>query len=237
MSSADVPRGAPVSPEMLAYYGLGLEDERLDRDRGKLERWRTQELLARYLPPPPCVVLDVGGGTGRYAAWLAERGYTVHLIDPVPLHIEQARARSTAQPHAPLASISPGDARYLDWEADQANAVLLLGPLYHLTSREERLACLREAWRVLRPRGIVMAAAISRFASALDPGFEDVRVLAIEGPGWLLQDFDAQWSDEHLREIILEIVRRTESEPALLGASSHLMAIGSKPRGGTALRS
>jgi 2-polyprenyl-3-methyl-5-hydroxy-6-metoxy-1,4-benzoquinol methylase len=78
----------PQPPEeILAYYARGQEDERLDQDTGQLERFRTQELLLRHLPAPPAVVLDVGGGTGQYATWLAARGYTVHLVDPVPLHV------------------------------------------------------------------------------------------------------------------------------------------------------
>ena len=107
----DLDNGPQPPREVLAYYARGQEDERLDHDTGKLERCRTQELLLRYLPAPPAVLLDVGGVTGQYAIWLAARGYTMHLVDPVPLHVDQARARSAAQPHAPLASVSGGDAR------------------------------------------------------------------------------------------------------------------------------
>jgi hypothetical protein len=64
-----------------------------------------------------------------------------------------------------------------------------------------------------------------------DAGFGDTHVLAIEGPGWLLQDFESQWADPVLREMLLEVVRRTESEPSLLGASSHLLATGRKLSG------
>jgi hypothetical protein len=63
----------------------------------------------------------------------------------------------------------------------------------------------------------------------VESGFADIRVVAVEGPGWLLQDFEVQWADATRREIILEVVRRTEAEPSLLGASSHLMGIGYKP--------
>jgi ubiquinone/menaquinone biosynthesis C-methylase UbiE len=101
------------------------------------------------------VVLDVGGATGQYATWLAARGYTVHLVDPVPLHLDHGRARSTAQPHAPLASVSAGDARRLEWSAEQVDAVLLLGALYHLTERSDRIRALTEAPRVLRSNGVV----------------------------------------------------------------------------------
>ena len=65
-------------------------------------------------------------------------------------------------------SATLGDARKLAFPDRSADAVLLLGPLYHLTERADRLAALREARRVLRPGGVVFAAAISRFASLLD---------------------------------------------------------------------
>ena len=153
---------------MLAYYARGYEDMRLVQNaEGLLERARTEELLERFLPPPPNVVLDVGGGTGHYALWLAACGYQVHLIDPVSLHVEQARQRSSRSAR-PLASICIGDARALGLRDECAAAVLLLGPLYHLTRREDRIAALREARRALRPGGVLILAVICRFASALD---------------------------------------------------------------------
>ena len=62
----------------------------------------------------------------------------------------------------------------------------------------------------------------------IEAGFSETRMLAIEGPPWLPQDLDQQWEDPMLREILLEVVRRTETEPSLLGASSHLLAVGRK---------
>jgi SAM-dependent methyltransferase len=166
------PRGAAgtraIEREIEAYYGLGDEEKRLDAAGFPLERVRTQLILRRVLPPAPATVLDVGGAAGAYAFWLADLGYTVHLIDPIPLHIEQARRAAPALARTPLASMRVGDARSLDWPDGSADAVLLLGPLYHLTDRAERVAALREARRVTRPSGIVIAAAISRFASLLD---------------------------------------------------------------------
>jgi ubiquinone/menaquinone biosynthesis C-methylase UbiE len=124
-------------------------------------------LLERYLPAPPAFVADVGGGPGRYAVWLAERGYHVHLVDPVPLHVEQARAAARGR-QATLASAETGDARALRLADASVDAVLLLGPLYHLREREERLQALAEARRVCRRGGVIIAATISRFASTLD---------------------------------------------------------------------
>jgi len=162
---SDVARDAD---EVAAYYAQGLERDRLDTGAGALELARTQLLLERYLPAPPAVVADVGGGPGRYAVWLAERGYRVHLVDPVPLHVEQARAAARGRPGATLASAEVGDARALQLAEASVNAVLLLGPLYHLRKRADRLQALAEARRVCRRGGIVIAAAISRLASTLD---------------------------------------------------------------------
>jgi ubiquinone/menaquinone biosynthesis C-methylase UbiE len=158
-----------LDEEILAYYKKGLESGRLsDAAAGRLEYLRTRELLSRYLPPAPATVLDVGGGSGVYALPLAGENYEVRLIDPVPLHVEQARAESTLQPEAPLAGVEVGDARSLTQAEASCDAVLLLGPLYHLTQREDRVQALREARRVVRPGGVVLAVGISRFASTID---------------------------------------------------------------------
>ena len=153
---------------VVRFYGKADEDARLRTGWFQLEHARAQELLQRYLPPSPAAVVDAGGGSGVYACWLAARGYQVHLIDPVAKHVEQARATAAKQPEHPLASAEAGDARRLSHADRSADAVLLLGPLYHLVEKEDRLACLHEAHRVLRPGGVVFGAGISHFASLLD---------------------------------------------------------------------
>jgi SAM-dependent methyltransferase len=152
-----------LDPQILSYYEEGGEASRLEDDTraGWLERERTQELLLRSLPPAPARVLDVGGAAGVYARWLADLGYEVHLTDPVPLHVEQAAAD-------PRIHATVGDARHLDVPDASVDVVLLLGPLYHLIDRDERLLALRESFRVLRPGGRVFAAAIARGAGLLD---------------------------------------------------------------------
>jgi 2-polyprenyl-3-methyl-5-hydroxy-6-metoxy-1,4-benzoquinol methylase len=103
--------GNPLSDEALIHYRIGQEQERLSRGTGVLEFTRTQEIISRYLPPVPAVIFDIGGGSGVYAYWLAQQGYEVHLIDAVPLHIEQARQFAPTQLDYPLASLAVGDAR------------------------------------------------------------------------------------------------------------------------------
>lgn len=158
----------PTADEIVRHYNEANEDTRLRTGWFQLEHARTQELILRHIPPAPACVLDVGGGAGAYACWLAARGYQVHLIDPVPRHIEQAKVASARQEQHPLASAAVGDARKLGQADQTADAVLLLGPMYHLTERRDRVTALREAHRVLRPGGLAWIAAISRFASLLD---------------------------------------------------------------------
>jgi SAM-dependent methyltransferase len=149
------------------YYERAPEEARLEQGPFRLEEARTRELIQRYAPPPPGTVVDVGGAAGAYALWLAEAGYTVHLLDPVPRLVAEAQRRS-ASAARPLGSCRVGDARALDLPAEAVDVVLLLGPLYHLTDPADRARSLQEAARVLKPGGRLFAAAISRFASALD---------------------------------------------------------------------
>lgn len=154
---------AELDPTILSFYRDRYdEDQRLVQSRhGRVEFRRTQQLLRRYLPAPPATVLDVGGGTGIHARWLAADGYHVHLIDPVANHIAQASSY-------PGFTSAIGDARSLEVADRSFDVVLLLGPLYHLTAAGDRGQALGEAVRVARPGGYVAVAAISRYAALLE---------------------------------------------------------------------
>lgn len=266
-------------PTVESYYATFAEESRLESGDSRLELERTRSILARVLPPPPARVVDVGGAAGAYSIWLAGLGYEIHLVDASPRLVEEARRRAAALPN-PIASFSVADARRLPQEDGTAAAVLVMGPLYHLTERTQRLAALGEARRVLGVHGVVVAAAISRYASALhgtsrryslDPafvairdrdlvdgqhrnptdnvsyfttayfhrpedlveeiraaGFTDVTVLGVEGPGWMLTDFEERWATPALREDLLDVARRLEAEPSIVGASAHLLGVGRK---------
>ena len=258
------------------YYGKGEERERLST-QARLEHIRTRDILRRFLPPSPRVVCDIGGGAGAYAIPLASEGYEVHLVDPFVFHVEQAR-HAAAESGVTLASARVGDARKLEGFDDMsADVVLLLGPLYHLTERGERLSALGETRRILRPGGVLIAAYITRFASLYDwfmyadldgPGAADIvrqdlgggqhrnpmrrggwfttayfhhpdearaeleeaglkvdHVLAVEGPGRVIPD-KARWLDDpSKRDTLLGLIEAVESEPSIIGASDHIIAI------------
>lgn len=182
------------SDDVLEHYGDADERGRLDTPLGVVEFERTIGILAEHLPQPPAVVADIGGGPGRYSLWLAERGYTVRHRDIVPKHVEQLRDEAAAC--GLNVETAVGDARAVDLPDGGADAVLLLGPLYHLPVRDDRLRALREAARVVRPGGRVFAAAISRWAprlhgelvERLDLAFPSIRnqVETVERTGRLL---------------------------------------------------
>jgi SAM-dependent methyltransferase len=156
----------PPDPSVRAYYEHGQEHDRLASPVGQLEFVRTQEILRRHLPSAGATVADIGGGSGRYGVWLAEEGYRVLHRDLMPLHVDQARA--LAAQHGLSLDSEVADARALSIEDEAVDAVLLLGPLYHLPDRRDRITALREARRIVRPGSPVFVAAISRWAPLLD---------------------------------------------------------------------
>jgi ubiquinone/menaquinone biosynthesis C-methylase UbiE len=157
-----------MTQEVISHYTESYdESNRLTDGFGQLERSRTEELIERFLPKPPAVVIDVGGATGVYSFFIASLGYEVHLVDIVPKHIEQAELKSR-EPAAPkLASMRVGDARDLEFSDESADAIMMHGPLYHLTEIEDREKALLEACRILRPGGVLLAFAITRYAGAV----------------------------------------------------------------------
>ncbi|MEI6287686.1 MAG: methyltransferase domain-containing protein [Bacillota bacterium] len=164
----------PNKQQIIEFYSEGFQEEnRLLSGLGVLEKLRMEELLRRFLPTAPAVVYDVGGATGVHSFWLAERGYEAHLLDIVPRHIELAQERTKSGGAVPKSMII-GDACKLPYADASADAVLLFGPLYHMTEQTDRLKALREAYRVLKSGGVLLAYGIMRYASliyAIDKGF------------------------------------------------------------------
>ena len=269
-----------VPDEILHHYRTQFdEDQRLRIGLGELELLRTQEVIRRNLPEGTLRILDIGGGSGIHAEWLLGDGHQVHLVDPVPEHVEQAIDRLG---HNAGFSAEVGDARHLGQAARAYDAVLMLGPLYHLTDGNDRVTAWCEARRVVDTHGVVFAAAITRFASLFsglsegslfDPRFRSiaekdlasgqhrnptdeawfttayfhhpdelaeeaasaglrvVELVGLEGLAGWQPELEERWQDPEGRETILFSARAIESEPTLIGLSTHLLAVTTRGHG------
>lgn len=125
----------------------------------------TKRYMLQYFTKPG-KVLDIGGGPGRYSIFLAQQGHEVTLVDLSGKHIRQA-INKAAEAGVHLDSSIHGDALRLHeylYKKEQYDAVLLMGPLYHLLKEEERILALKEAMRALKPGGLLFAAFISNYA-------------------------------------------------------------------------
>lgn len=275
-----------IDAEVLASYNDGNEKNRLRTDLGLIEFARTCELLLENLPTAPAVIYDIGGGYGEYAWWLASRGYQVYLFDLAERNIEMAAEMKTEYPGIHLMARCVADARSIPREDESADAILLMGPLYHIVEKQERYLALIEARRLLKQGGVIFVAGITRYATLLwatttygisnellgesefmemvqyemktgqhiknsasayhgmgrsffclpraladeitSAGFQNADVRGVIGPAWLVPNLSEQWKDETRRNNIMRIVRMTEKEEALLGLSTHILAIANK---------
>ncbi|UPW00681.1 class I SAM-dependent methyltransferase [Halorussus gelatinilyticus] len=185
-TAAERDRDADLDPER--YYdefGEG-EWERLDRDPvTRMEFENTTDYLAEYLPEAearaaeaarddaadadPVRVLDAGGAAGRYACWLAERGYDVTLVDLSAAQVELAREKAAERGVAERVTAERGDVRDLRFADDAFDAVCCLGgPLSHVVDDDERATAMAELRRVAVPGAPVFVSVIGRFAMLRD---------------------------------------------------------------------
>ncbi|HEX4214945.1 MAG TPA: class I SAM-dependent methyltransferase [Candidatus Dormibacteraeota bacterium] len=151
-----------MSDDVLRYYegSAEREERRLERgEDGRVEFLVTCRTLAAHLPEAGRI-LDIGGGTGTYAAWLAARGHRVVVADISPALLERARGLlDDPVVRDGIESITVADARDLRrWETASFDGALALGPFYHLTAPEDRDRAAGELARVLRPGGVAVVA-------------------------------------------------------------------------------
>jgi len=145
------------------YYNSDPERENSRLERHQLEFDLTWRYLAEYLPSQGRI-LEIGAATGRYTLELAKRGYTITAVDMSENLLEIGRKRIADEGLAKQVHFVLGDARDLKEVTDKGfDAVLLMGPLYHLVEEADRKAALKEAFNRLRKGGILSTSFISRF--------------------------------------------------------------------------
>lgn len=137
------------------FYGSYDEDGRLLSKHGSVEYLTTMRYIEKYLRPGTRI-LEIGAATGRYSHALAQRGYQMEAVELIPHNIEIFKEKTAPGENA---TIRQGNAKNLEFFADDTfDITLLLGPMYHLFTKEEQTQALAEAIRVTKPGGIIFAA-------------------------------------------------------------------------------
>jgi ubiquinone/menaquinone biosynthesis C-methylase UbiE len=208
-------------------YDLQSEREWKRMDRHRTEFAVTLRAMKEHLPPPPARILDCGGGPGRYAIKLAEWGYEVVLFDLSPGNLQLAREKAK-EAGVMLAGYEQGTATDLAHFSDESfDAVLLMGPLYHILDEAARKQALAEAYRVVRVGGLFFAAFITRYAVP--------RYAAANEPRWIVENPESL--EEILRtgnlppqglsetEFVAHFAHPKEVEPLCRGAGFEVVTV------------
>jgi S-adenosylmethionine-dependent methyltransferase len=152
--------------EIESYYDRGVQTEWTRMDRRPIE-FELTKLHIESLLVPNSRIIDVGSGPGRYAIHFAKLGHRLSLVDLSKMNIERAKKESVAQ-GVVFENCFHLSATNLDvLNTETYDAVLCLGPLYHLTSGSDRKKAITECTRILKNKGILCAAFVSPYAHAL----------------------------------------------------------------------
>lgn len=191
---------------LIEFYNSYDEDSRLKKRHGRIEFLTTMHYIEKYIKPGD-FVLEIGAGTGRYSHALARRGYEVEAVELVRHNIEIFKSKTKTQEKV---SVVQGNA--LDLAAfpnDHFDITLLLGPLYHLYTKEEKRQAIGEAIRVTKRGGIIFAAYVISDGCLLDEGFNrgNISVSAYVREGLLDPDTFAARSEP---KDLFELVRKED---------------------------
>jgi ubiquinone/menaquinone biosynthesis C-methylase UbiE len=235
-----------ISKELEDFYNKASEETRLEKGMGIFEFERIKELIEKHISKPNRTIIDIGGGTGKYSEWLAEKGHSVHLVEPVLKHIKLAEKR--AQKLKNPFSVVIGEAKKLPYQDNTADLVILHGPLYHLQKREDRVAAIVEAKRVLKKDGIILGFAINATASTvvglmngmihansffhkpqdlkaefLEQNLHFINLFAVEGMIWLDNEYFTNMIDKKKSKTLKTLQNLTQNDEYLLPFSPHMM--------------
>lgn len=157
-----------TSEYLTNFYETHDEQNRFASKHGRVEYITTMKYIEKYLKPD-MRVLEIGAATGRYSHALARKGYKVDAVELIEHNIEIFKQNTLPDEHI---TITQGNAMDLSaFESDTYDITLLLGPMYHLYTTEDKLKALCEAVRVTKRGGIIFAAYCMSDASILGYGF------------------------------------------------------------------
>lgn len=159
--------------ELIEYYNKFNENNRLKRRHGKIEFITTLKYIHEYLSlmnNPK--IIDIGAGTGAYSITLSNEGYDVTAVELIKHNLSYIKQSSDK------IKAYQGNAIDLKRFKDESfDLTLLLGPMYHLITEEEKIKALKEVRRITKKDGIIMVAYIMNDYCILTHGFKDGNIL------------------------------------------------------------
>lgn len=195
-----------MSDYVKKYYDNNVRNEwkRLEDPYGKIEFLSTMYIIKKYFPIKG-KILDIGCGPGRYSIELLKNGFNVTLMDLSSKNLFFAKSKIESLGLCAENYIC-GDANYLNTEEnDKYDCVLLMGPMYHIISRDSRINVLKQCRRILKNEGIILISYIN-FIGVLREGmnkpyakFEDRKNI------YKLLDVDSYYIDNKFNRICFTI--------------------------------
>ncbi len=159
--------------ELIKYYNKFNEEKRLNTRHGQVEYQTSLKYIDMYLEQMnnPSII-DIGAGSGRYSAFLADNGYQVTAIELIKHNVRKIEALGKN------INVCQGNALNLKKINDESfNLTLLFGPMYHLISKQDKLKALNEAKRITKTNGIIMVAYCMNDYAVITHGFKDNNII------------------------------------------------------------
>lgn len=176
------------SSQLIEYYNNYDEDGRLLSRHGQVEYLTTMKYIEEYLGGDKSKrILEAGAGTGRYSVTLAQMGYRVDALELVEHNLEVLRSKLTGTENITAVRGNVLDlSRYDD---DSFDLTLVLGPMYHLYSKEDKIQALKEAVRVTKSGGHIMVAYCMNDCVVAQVSFVRNEILNHVAENMLTEDF------------------------------------------------
>lgn len=152
------------------FYSARPEDERFSKRHWNVEYLISLKYIEKYLKPNERII-EIGAGTGKYSLYFAHKGYEVDAIELLDINLDVLKKNILPDDKI---NARLGNALDLSFYPDESfDITLLLGPMYHLFTREDKLKALSEAKRVTKKGGKIFVAYCQFDASMILAGFKN----------------------------------------------------------------